>query len=416
MTATAARTDVATAPGAPTTPSANASRFSGFDGLRALAAIAVVFHHASLYSAQMVVGHLNHQFTQLDVGVAVFFLISGFLLYRPFFERMLRDKPEPPVGGYLLRRAARIFPAYWLALTTIILVGHFTHGHYLGFGTYSIHGNVLTYARYYLLVHVYGNLNEARAALSQAWTLAVEITFYLFLPLFAYALRASGRARSAAARVRLQLVVLAAMYVASTGFRVWCFYGTGRVHEVGQYWLPANLDLFALGMGVAVVSVAIQEGVVSPRTVRFVERWPEVFWVAAIALFYVASTHVNVGLVPGPTPAQSMGRHIVQGVVALLMLLPIAFRGRGTSLVARLVDARPLVYCGVVSYGIYLWHQAFIEQASRAQLKPTFHASMPLLVSYGLSLAIVAASISWFVVERPVVNWAGRRARRSTSQ
>src|SRR3954447_9672062 len=128
---------------------AQAARFEGFDGLRAIAAFAVVAHHASLLSAQMVGGDFNHQFTQLDVGVAVFFLISGFLLYRPFVERMLSERPEPPIGGYLLRRGPRIFPAYWLALTTIIVVGHLTNGKLLGLQSARIHGGVFTYFRYF---------------------------------------------------------------------------------------------------------------------------------------------------------------------------------------------------------------------------------------------------------------------------
>jgi peptidoglycan/LPS O-acetylase OafA/YrhL len=390
------------------------ARFAGFDGLRAIAAFAVVVHHASLSSNQMVFGHLNHQFTQLDAGVAIFFLISGYLLYRPFVRRELRDDPEPPVAGYLLRRAARIFPAYWLALGTIILVGHFSHGHYLGFSA-PIRGGVLTYLRYFLLLHVYNNLREAASALSQAWTLAVEISFYVFLPLYAWVLRRMGAARTTTARVWLQFGVLATMFLASTAFRFWCFYGHGRVHQVGQYWLPANLDLFALGMAVAVASVAIEVGVWSRRAVEIVERWPGVFWCAGVALFYVAATRVNVGLVPGPTPAQSIGRHIVQGVVALLLLLPVVFRSDRVTVVSRIVDWRPLVYCGVVSYGIYLWHQTFIEQAVRSQLRPAFHASMPLMLSFAIPMAIVAASISWYVFERPIVGWAARRPRRPAS-
>jgi peptidoglycan/LPS O-acetylase OafA/YrhL len=143
-----------------------------------------------------------------------------------------------------------------------------------------------------------------------------------------------------------------------------------------------------------------------------VKRWPGLFWAAGGGLFYVSATWVNVGLSPGPTAAQSMYRHVVQGVVALLLLLPVAFRGARNSIVARVLDWRPLVYCGVISYGIYLWHQSFIEQATRSQLKPEFHASMPLLLSYAIPMAVVVASISWFAVERPVVRWAGRRGRR----
>jgi peptidoglycan/LPS O-acetylase OafA/YrhL len=178
---------------------------------------------------------------------------------------------------------------------------------------------------------------------------------------------------------------------------------------VGQYWLPANLDLFALGMAVAVVSVGIQAGAWPRRLVAPVERWPALFWAAGILLFYVAANKVNVGLVPGPTANQSMYRHAVQGVVALLLLLPVVFRGPRPSIVSRILDWRPLVYCGVVSYGIYLWHQSLLEQAIRSQYKPPFHASMALLLTYAIPLSIVVASISWFVVERPVVRWASRR-------
>ncbi|HEY1739067.1 MAG TPA: acyltransferase [Acidimicrobiia bacterium] len=388
---------------------AKAARFEGFDGLRAIAAFAVVAHHASLPSAAMTTGHFDHQFTELDVGVAIFFLISGYLLYRPFLERMIRDDAEPPVGGYLLRRAARIFPAYWLALTTIILVGHFTHGKVLGFPDAPIRGGVFTYPRYYLLLHVYRNLHEAASALNQAWTLAVEITFYVFLPIFAALMRRISRSKSVATRLWLQMGVLAAMYVASTGFRAWCFYGSGRVHAVGQYWLPANLDLFALGMAVAVVAVGIQVEAWPRRVVTWVERWPALFWAAGIVLFYVAANKVNVGLVPGPTPEQSMYRHAMQGVVALLLLLPVVFRGPRPSIVSRILDWRPLVYCGVVSYGIYLWHQSFLDQAIRSQFKPPFHASMALLLTYAIPVSVVVASISWFVVERRAVRWASRR-------
>ncbi len=397
--------DGAAAPGSPL------RRFDGFDGLRAIAAFAVLFHHVSLQSNQMTFGHFNHQFTQLDTGVAIFFLISGYLLYRPFVDRQLRDRPEPPVGPFLLRRAARIFPAYWLALGSIILIGHFTHGQWLGL-QHPIAGGVWAYVRYFGLVHIYRTFGEASGALSQAWTLAVEITFYVFLPCFAAMLRRIGRRASLQVRVGQQLTVLALMYLASTAFRVWCFYGhIGRLRAIGQYWLPANLDLFALGMALAVVSVAIETEIWSPRIIALVRRWPSLFWTAGIVLFYVGATRINVGLDPGPTQLQSMERHVGQGIVALFLLLPIVFRGSPRSLVMRLVDWKPLAYCGVVSYGIYLWHQSWIAQAVHLQYRPVFHASLPLLVSFGATMSVLTATLSWYGVERPIVQWASRRAR-----
>src|SRR4051794_15907779 len=121
---------------------------------------------------------------------------------------------------------------------------------------------------------MYNTLHEETRALSQAWTLAVEITFYLFIPLFAWVLRKVARCVAPAARGPVHFIVLVGMDHAATAFRVWCFYGEGRVHALGQSWLPANLDLFALGMGVAVVSVAIQLGLWPRRAVAFVEHWP----------------------------------------------------------------------------------------------------------------------------------------------
>ena len=179
---------------------ASVARFDLIDGLRAIAAIVVLVHHASLPSNRQRFGHFSHQFTQMDIGVAMFFAISGFVLYRPFALRLLRgDEPEPSVLRFLLRRAVRIFPAYWFALTTIIAVGKLTDGRLLGLAVYP--NSKAGYLPYYLLIHTYRNTTEAVGGINQAWTLAVEVTFYLFLPCFAFGLRSlANRCGASAAK------------------------------------------------------------------------------------------------------------------------------------------------------------------------------------------------------------------------
>src|SRR5439155_8306716 len=59
---------------------------------------------------------------RLEVGVAIFFVISGFLLYRPFAASRAAGQPAPRTGPYAWRRVLRIVPAYWLALTVTVVV------------------------------------------------------------------------------------------------------------------------------------------------------------------------------------------------------------------------------------------------------------------------------------------------------
>jgi peptidoglycan/LPS O-acetylase OafA/YrhL len=63
----------------------------------------------------------------------------------------------------------------------------------------------------------------------------------------------------------------------------------------------------------------------------------------------------------------------------------------------------PLVYIGLVSYGVYLWHQSWLERAVKWNHQPDFHASFPAIVTAGFALTMVTASLSWFVLERPLL-------------
>src|SRR6476659_3734388 len=99
--------------------------FPAMDGYRALAALSVLVAHVALFS-----GVVNRNRTlapylaRADVGVSIFFLLSGFLLYRPFVAAHLSARSAGSLGGYARRRALRIIPAYWFALTIVAFVLH----------------------------------------------------------------------------------------------------------------------------------------------------------------------------------------------------------------------------------------------------------------------------------------------------
>ena len=150
-----------------------ATRFPCFDGLRALAALLVIGVHTAFVSGLTGRG-LGRYAARMEIGVSVFFVISGFLLYRPFAVAHFRQEPEPPARHFWARRLRRIVPAYWLAFILITYVLHAdTIRH--GWGSVAIY---LGFAQIYSSHHVLSGI-------TQAWSLCTEMSFYLFLPLYA---------------------------------------------------------------------------------------------------------------------------------------------------------------------------------------------------------------------------------------
>ena len=100
--------------------SLRAGRAQGLDGLRALAALSVLVFHLWVYSEPVVPGAsltLGQQvWDSTQWGLFLFFVLSGYLLYRPWVRAALGEGERPALRRYLRLRAARIAPAYYLAL------------------------------------------------------------------------------------------------------------------------------------------------------------------------------------------------------------------------------------------------------------------------------------------------------------
>ena len=93
-------------------------------GLRGVAALMVLLTHVSFQTAYSIdAGMAGRVGSRLEAGVAVFFVLSAFLLYRPWSRALLLDDPRPRTGRYLWRRAVRVLPAYWATLLLVAVVG-----------------------------------------------------------------------------------------------------------------------------------------------------------------------------------------------------------------------------------------------------------------------------------------------------
>jgi peptidoglycan/LPS O-acetylase OafA/YrhL len=368
-------------------------RFPLLDSVRALAALSVVVFHAGFWSNITLTGSVAAPFlSRLDVGVAIFFVLSGFLLYRPFVRARLLGTPPPRAVAYGWRRVLRIVPAYWLALTVIALAipkpDTFEPGHAIV---------------YYGFLQVYGDL--ALGGIAQAWTLCVEVTFYALLPLWALALRRRPGS------VRSELAGLAALAAAGVA---WTLVATLGAADPGHantsrmlVWLPAYLDHFALGMALAVVSVAGDRDGRLPAAVAWVAHRPWAAWLGAAAAFVLVS--VGIGLsaenrLDAPMSAgQYLARHWLYAAVALGVLLPAVFGPPGRGAIRRLLGHRTPLYLGVVSYGIYLWHNATMEKLAGRIGRDGTWADFLLFLVLGLVIAVVVSALSWRLVERPLL-------------
>ena len=384
-------------------PARATPRFPAFDGLRAIAAITVVGVHSAFVSGLTPRDPAVGIYTaRLEAGVAVFFLISGFLLYRPFVVAHLRGAPKPATGAFWLRRCLRIVPAYWVALTaSLIILGTATIGP----------GGWKAYLSHYLFAQIYFP-DQRLHGLTQAWTLCVEMSFYLALPLYAAAVGARRAKRRPHQRLRVEALGLLGLVAVGLAWRLFVYahpHGANSLSAAMAVWLPAELDLFALGMGLAVLSAWTRERAEPGWLAHPAMPW--VSWALAGVTFY-GIAHLGTPILPDYVQSDlDLARQTLYGLFALFLLLPAVFGPQERGLVRRFLRSWPMASLGVISYGIYLWHQTWIDRVL-AHLGPhsLFNLEFWALFFGVLGASIVSASISYFVVERPALRLKRRFA------
>ncbi len=372
-------------------------RFPAFNGLRAIAAMLVLGVHTAFVSGVTTRDGFGVYTARLEIGVSVFFLISGFLLYRPFVSAHLAGVTKPQTGAFWVRRLLRIVPAYWVALFLITTVFHLST---MGPGGWS------AYVDHYFFLQIYF-WSQWTHGITQAWSLCVEMTFYLFIPLYAMAIGWRREARSANQRLIVELIGLALMIGLSFA---WRWYWLGRISPTAQtarlaatFWFPAFLDLFAFGMFLAVLSAWTHQHHSEPTWVT--RAWvPWVSWgLAGIFLYSVG--HLGISLLPVYTQGFSdITKQSLYGLFALFLLLPAVFGPQNKGFIRGFLRSWPVASLGAISYAIYLWHQAMIQELLQRQHLTLFAIPFwPFFFAVvGLSAAI--AAVSYFVVERPALH------------
>ena len=407
MVATASRVEGASrAPSPALEPPPGHPRFPLFDSLRAIAALAVLVFHVCALTGALEKEPFGDVLAMLSRGLILFFVISGFLLYRPYVAARATGRPRPGAARYARRRVLRIVPAYWTALTVLAVfpgvVGAFSGDWW----------------RYYLFLQAYSE-DTFGGGIPVAWTLCVEVAFYVSLPLWAIAV---GRVRlGSGPRAWLRGELAALALVAAGGIAVQLAGARQIVSMPVSQSLLGQSTWFALGMALAVASVAAERGEPQSWARRAVVERPGLCWLGAAASLVGLALVLHPGGLLGIAAAleteQSVAKTLtgiaLTGTLSALLVLPAVFGERTGGFPRRLLGAAPLAWMGLISYGIYLWHLTLTQVLALPADKQHFSASgldlvaripdatTPILLVLSLGATTAVAATSYYLVELP---------------
>jgi peptidoglycan/LPS O-acetylase OafA/YrhL len=385
-------------------------RFPLFDSLRAVAAVSVLLVHTGQFSGALQKPWYRGLVAHLDIGITMFFLISGFLLYRPFVAARVLGSPSIRLRDYARRRFLRIAPAYWLALTALGIFpgiyGVFSHNWWVYYGllqnypVYTPSGKCA--------------VDVVRCSIPPVWSLSVELGFYAVLPFFALAMASITKRLRGTRGLQAELAVLAVIGAVSVPIVLNLNLGNARARwlrysPIGHGWW------FALGMGMAALSVWVQQRRRAPALLRLTGNRSMVPWAVAASL-YILLCLVILDPIPGEAVSHEQYRieYLVFGVIAALVLLPAIFGDTGSGLPRRLLRSRVLAWLGLISYGLFLWHWPVMWALDRGGVAGWWRAmAFPILTVTTLAVTAACASISYYLVERPLMRLKDRRRRPS---
>ena len=332
-------------------------RIASLDGLRAVSIALVLFAHLAGTRGFPVPYSVGNFLELGSLGVRVFFVISGFLI-TGLLLREIGGAGRIDLLRFYLRRTLRIFPPYYVFLAVVLFAS--------AAGLLTLHpgdfGHAVTYT---------SNYHPERSwFVGHTWSLAVEEQFYLLWP--ALLILLGGR----------RGLWLAAIFVAlSPVIRL----------AVWELW-PA----IRLGMGhrFEMVADAIATGCVLAGIDGWLRRQGLYTRFLSSRLFVlVPIVVVAVGAL------QNRPRLIsVLGTVANVGIALCIHRSvlHPSDRVGRVLNSRPLVWVGALSYSLYLWQQLFLNRASSA-----WSSEFPV----NLVLAVMAATISYYAIERPALRY-----------
>ena len=381
-------------------------RISGADGLRALACLLVVWHHTTQRfnpekSAAWIQG-IHFFGMRAEVGVSLFFVLSGCLLSLPFWYSFVNASPTPKLWFYAINRAARIIPAYWFNLLLCTLVALWVFD--LNINWWRLISGLLFINSYHYSSFFPAELN------GPLWSIGLEVSCYVLLPVLLFLIiKNTQRISAAFAGIIGCIVVLQILnpwvinnFMTSNKSKGWAYGLTGGAKQWLPYWnIGSFFTQFLCGSLAALIIIVLRaRGTLKSLT----------FDLMAVLFVTAAIWLVATGLEPG-APNSLTQQPYMAPFFAILMAGVIVSASLSTQ-VYKLLDNKLFQWIAKISFSIYLWHMFLIVIIERKYFPKYVYYGLTdlsdwvIISSIVLIGSIILAATSWRFLESPILKYA----------
>ena len=381
-------------------------RISGADGLRALACLLVIWHHTTQRfnpekSATWIQG-IHFFGMRAEVGVSLFFVLSGCLLSLPFWYSFVNGSATPKLWFYVINRAARIIPAYWFNLLLCTLVALWVFD--LNINWWRLISGLLFINSYHYSSFFPAELN------GPLWSIGLEVSCYVLLPVLLFLIiKNTQRISAAFAGIIGCIAVLQILnpwvinnFMTSNKLKGWQYGLTGGAKQWLPYWnIGSFFTQFLCGSLAALIIIVLRaRGTLKSLT----------FDLSAVLFATAAIWLVAIGLEPG-APNSFTQQPYMAPFFAILMVGVIVSASLSTQ-VYKLLDNKLFQWIAKISFSIYLWHMFLIVIIERKFVSKYLYYGLTdlsewvMISSIVLIGSIILAATSWRFLESPILKSA----------
>ena len=396
-------------------------KLTGADGIRCFACLAVILHHLLQklrIDGQPLWFKKLHSFGLMgNIGVSIFFMLSGFLLSYPFWKHYLKGENFPNIKEYVLRRAARIIPGFYIALiisTLLVIVVNYPVEH---MWTRFFAGLTFTSSFHYITFFP----SDIDGAL---WSISFEVFCYLLMPIFMYGLfKLFGRKRSFLKSFVYWIGVM--VFISIINQFIHIFFTPNDINRGWQfgiiggakYWMPNYNPIgffghFSFGIIAAGITTALYLN--SDKFLKY--KKANTFDIIALITFTISFVFIWF-MKSMPEFSFSFQNQPYFFPFYQLMLATTLALLPHTNFIGKIFDNAFCSYTAKVSFGLYLWHQIIIAIVTTLWIFDFQNFRTWLIVSTCIIIAAyIIATLSYKFIEKPILDWSHKKKFKSISQ
>jgi peptidoglycan/LPS O-acetylase OafA/YrhL len=359
------------------------NRLPCLDGLRAISILFVLFNHVLSTIDHTAPRWMLFLFARGDLGVFVFFILSGFLI-----TYLLLGEYETTgainLRNFYLRRVLRIFPAFYTYLFVLAVLSIFGFlpialSHFLDAGFF-----LWNYKHIWDPTSGPGNF-----LMGHFWSLSLEEQFYLLWPLTLFLLKTRR-----AAWVALALIII------TPCIRLFSYFQFPEWRGQLTMMLHTGSDALMFGCLLALIMK-------HHKMNKIWDYFSAPFWPILAALFVWLISPLFAAILPGHWEggySNTLGRTSIGLSIAFIIAWLLKYP---ECLAGRFLNSKPMVHIGILSYSLYVWQQLFLTP-----LNKTWTGEFPL----NLGCAYVAALLCYNFIEKPFLKLKGVLSQKTTKQ